>query len=322
MRKDFCICFDRKYIPYAAVTIKSVADHAKPDDDLHFHALCDGEALRHSAPLKSMARNLHFHNTDEYDLSDLPVTAEWSLATWSRCLIPDMLPEIDKILYLDCDVLVNSSLDELFGIDMEEYAIAGCVDPQSYSPDANRRLGLNEENAYVCAGVLLMNLGYWRAHGLKEKIIDLALKKKHMLKFLDQDAINLVCAESKLVLNPKYGVMPSNFINNGFLRQYADDIPLLLDAPEIIHYAGYQPWHFEKDKSPHSRLWWDTFRSLKNFPEVYKRYFMTIVKYLVKASLCRLSIIGKDSKYSTNQYYNHPKITRKRVLRQLNSLQS
>lgn len=322
MRKDLCICFDRKYIPYAAVTIKSVVDHAKPDDDLHFHVLCDGEALRLIAPLRQIACNLHVYNTDEYDLSELPVTAEWSMAAWARCLIPDMLPGIDKILYLDCDVIVNSTLDGLFEIDMTNYAIAGCVDPQSYGPGANKRLGLKGNNIYVCSGVLLMNLDYWRAHAIKEKIIDQAIRMNGIFEFPDQDAINLVCADSKLVLNPKYGVMPSNFICDGFLRQYANDIPMLLEAPEIIHYAGYQPWHFEKNKSPHSRLWWDTFKSLKKYPEVYKRYFMTIVKYLVKASLCRLSIIGKDSKYSTNQYYNHPKITPKRVLRQLNSLQA
>lgn len=319
MRKDFCLCFDEKYVPYAAVTIKSIIDNSNDTDEIFLHLITHNISEASLCDISSFGGHVKNYSIDEDAIKNFPVTNEWSVATWFRLFIPELIRDVDRILYLDCDVIVNSSLDNLFSLDLSNVSVAGCVDIQNYSDITNKRLGLPANNIYVCAGVLMMNLRYWREHYIKDKIVSLVTSKKIKLDFLDQDAINIVCYADKLVLDPSYGVLPGYFLNEDFISANQNDIFKILEKPKIIHYAGYQPWHFEKNKSPHANLWWSTFRSLHKYPVVYRNYAMTILKYLVKKTLCTLSIIGKDSKYSTSQYYNHPKIRRSDIEKRLNA---
>ena len=94
----------------------------------------------------------------------------------------------------------------------------------------------------------------------------------------------------------------------------------MVDNPKIIHYAGYAPWIFCKNKSLHSKLWWDTYRSLKAFPQVKVDYVKSIVKYFGRYILSELHLIGKNNKYHINQYYNHPKVTIKSIKKRINGL--
>lgn len=319
MRKDFCLCFDEKYVPYAAVTIRSILDNCNGNNYVFLHLITHNVSEQSIRDLISLGGNMKFYSIDENAIANFPVTNEWSIATWFRLFIPELIRDVDRILYLDCDVIVNSSLDKLFSLDLNNISVAGCVDTQNYSDITNRRLGLPANNIYICAGVLMMNLLYWREHDIKDKIVSLVTSKRIKLDFLDQDAINIVCNADKLVLDPSYGVLPGYFLNNDFISTHSRDIIRILDKPDVIHYAGYQPWHFEKNKSPHSNIWWSTFRSLHKYPVVYKNFMMTILKYIVKKTLCSLSIISKDSRYSTSQYYNHPKIKRSDIEKKINA---
>ena len=116
MRKDFALCFNDGYVPFASVTIKSILDNMQTDDDVHIHIISDYISVSHQAFIKEIAFNVdvkfYIINADDEVLTDLPVMA-WSIYAWYRILLPDLLDEsIHRVLYLDCDVLVNDNLDE------------------------------------------------------------------------------------------------------------------------------------------------------------------------------------------------------------------
>lgn len=175
----------------------------------------------------------------------MQVSSNWPAAIWDRILIPEILPKsVDRVLYLDCDVVVNDSLDDLFTMSLDSKSVAGCLDTQDYDMEVFHRLGYERRLRYICTGVLLMNLKYWRTNNLKSQILEYAVGRN--LKFPDQDAINHVCCNSKIVLSPMYGVLVTYFRNKKFMKEHYKLLPLLLASPQIIHYAGYQPWNYAK----------------------------------------------------------------------------
>ena len=112
---------------------------------------------------KSNSTKLHIHIVNDESLRGLKDT--WSIYTWYRVLLPQVLSEdVHRVLYLDADTIVAGNLNELFTLDMEGKAIAGSIDPESYNKETFERCGYDQSKKYICAGVMLMNLEYLREH--------------------------------------------------------------------------------------------------------------------------------------------------------------
>lgn len=316
MRKDFCLCFNNGYVPYACVTIKSIMDHVRKDDEIVIHVFSD--FLSESNCLFLSQYNVEFHIIESDKIFEGIDVSVWSVYTLYRLFLPNYLEkDIHKILYLDCDVIVNDNLDELFEIDMQGKAVAGSIDLQTYSKDAFQRLDYDYSKKYICAGVLLMNLDYWREFNLSEQIIGYMKMNPDKIVFLEQDALNYLCCDHKIILPAHYGVQVPFFLHKEFLREHSNEIQSLMDSPLIIHYAGYQPWVFCKNKSLHSKLWWDAYKSLKAFPKVRVDYYKSMLKYAVRYLLSVLHIFRHDNKYHIDKYYHHPRVRRKEVIKRL-----
>jgi len=316
MVKNFALCCDSNYVTFACVTMKSIYESMNPDDEIRIHVLCNNLTDKDQEILKSIGSGVFVYEVaEEMEKHGLAVTSEWSIAAWSRLCLPEIIDvEIKKVIYLDCDVIVNDSLDELFKLDMDSKSIAGCLDVQNYSDETYRRLGYDRKYKYICSGVLVINLDYWREHNIKQQILDFS--KGNNLKFPDQDAINYVCRESKIILPPDYGVLVPYFFHKDFIAEHKDEIKRIFRSPKIIHYAGYHPWNYAKNKSAHSDLWWKYYNALGMFPSVKKEYSKSKIKYFARWILSKTGIIGKDNKYSIYQYYYHSKISEKTLSKQ------
>ncbi len=182
----------------------------------------------------------------------------WSKYTWYRIFLPEVLPQdVNKVLYLDCDVCVCGSLDELFALDMKDRSIAAAIDPESYSDDVFSRLNIEQSKGYVCAGVLLMNLSFWRKHQTAMSVLRYGKENAARIHFPDQDAINVVCVNSKIILTPKYSpfLRIAKYYPEDEWREY-------FEHPVIIHYAGCAPWKGNPNNHPFHHIWWETFNRL------------------------------------------------------------
>lgn len=321
MRKDFCLCFNDAYVPYAAVTIRSIRDNVIPTDELHIHVLSDYLTESNRTRLENYGADVHI--VEDKEVLQGIDTREWPIYTLYRLFLPEIIDaEVHRVLYLDCDVIVNGNLDALFALDLSGKAVAGCIDPNAYSDEVFQRLEYDKEKSYICAGVLLMNLDFWRATGLSRRVIDYMRCNPEKIAYLEQDALNVLCQDCKIVLPSCYGVLVPFFFFEPFMKEHIDEIEELMDAPVIIHFAGYFPWIFCKDKALHSTLWWNICKRLEFYPQVRKRYVGSMLKWWVRYALSTLHLIVPESRYHVNQYYNHPRVKREAVEKQIRMLRN
>ena len=176
---------------------------------------------------------------------------------WYRILLPHYLPSIvEKVLFLDADTLVLGELRELFSIDMEKCAVAGCLDPLHFTADTYTRLGYDPELGYINAGALLINLDLWRKMCLTDEIIHYVRGHEVIIKYKDQDSINYVCRKNKKLLPLKYGMMDCFLSDNWpWPDIYSEELKECRLHPGIIHFAGNAPWAKEFCHRPFHDDW-------------------------------------------------------------------
>ena len=235
------------YAPYISVTIKSIVENNR-GNDIRIHVLTDRISNSNQRRLADAVEGcksakLEIHTVDDSFLNGLK-TGVWTIYTWYRVLLPSILPiEVKKVLYLDADTLVTTDLRELFSVDMTEKSIAATVDIQSFDKRAFERCGYEQHKQYICTGVLLMNLEYWRKNGLAETLVDWANSNSERIMFPDQDAINYVCRDTKIILPLRFGILNAFFENDVFYTErYSSQLRDCIEHPGIIHYAGCYPW--------------------------------------------------------------------------------
>ena len=149
-----------------------------------------------------------------------------SFATYYRLKLPSMLPNVSRIIYLDCDMAVLTSLEDLFYAYIGEKCIAGCEDIGA------QKIFTKYKN-YVNAGMLLFDLDKMRKENIEQKFLDYTAANIGNLKHSDQDIINYSCKEHIYILDEKWNVQSSNFTNRS---SYTNE-------PKIVHFiAKRKPW--------------------------------------------------------------------------------
>ena len=267
-----------------AVTLQSFVDHHTNESAFTFHLVSEALSADNLAYLKSVIAQrsswqLVYHPIEEKSLAHIP-TGPFTIHAWYRIFLDKLLPDhVDKVLYLDADTLIASSIDELFQIPLENVAIGAAKDQQNFITATKQRIGLPQQQTYVCSGVLLMNLSYWREHNIAQQILDWAIANAHRLGCPDQDAINVVLRERTVVLPAKWGIIARNFLYDAFYQ--TEEAAEAYHHPCIIHYAGCAPWYYELSKiAPRfQELWYETNKRMEQ-PVEMRSYFPSIIKRL------------------------------------------
>lgn len=277
-------CISDNYSSIVAVTLQSFVDHHTNESVFIFHIVSEALSADNLAYLKSVIAQrsswlLVYHPIEEKALAHIP-TGPFTIHAWYRIFLDKLLPDhVDKVLYLDADTLIASSIDELFQIPLENMAICAAKDQQNFITATKQRIGLPQQQTYVCSGVLLMNLSYWREHNIAQQILDWAIANAHRLGCPDQDAINVVLREKTVVLPAKWGIIARNFLYDAFYQ--TEEAAEAYHHPCIIHYAGCAPWYYELSKiAPRfQELWYETNKRMEQ-PVEMRSYFPSIIKRL------------------------------------------
>lgn len=185
-----------------------------------------------------------FHHVDGTKLQGVQYRKNRPLteAAYYRILYASIFDEsIHKIFYLDCDIVVNGCIDEIFNIDLNEYALAAVQDVDMYEDDHRMQMSLPYEKCMFCSGVMLVNLDYWREHDVERRLLYYAKKPRHVYLH-DQDALNAVFHDKWFRLAPKW-----NKFNMGYLEDWhfltKSDKNEYLNNPIIIHFLVLKPWY-------------------------------------------------------------------------------
>lgn len=255
---------DNNYVMPTGVLMHSIGMHNEPVR--YFVLINEDFTTKNKDILRSIASSYHseisYHVINNNVTKDLPfgrdnMPKHVTIATYYRLFITQVLPlEIHKILYLDGDMIVRKSLQPLFEIPIKEYALGAVHDMDE--PNNMKRLDKFIGKGYFNAGMLLINLDYWRMHNCYESFIQFIQYHGDKILMHDQDVLNCVFKENVKWLPLTYNFQ-SGFILSVSNRRHDSKLQSEIDAcktdPTIIHYTvHHKPWHISCFH-PYRQLW-------------------------------------------------------------------
>ena len=231
---NICVACDDNYSKYAGVVIASALANASPDEYICAYVLDGGISDEHKSQILSLTSicpsEIVFVPIDEKlfeDYKKVKTHDYISVATYYRLKLPSLLPNVKRVIYFDCDFVINSSLRELFNTDMGDCAIAGVRDIDK------RKIAVNP--TYVNAGMLVMDIENMRKQDLENKFLEWTKEHSLTIKLGDQEIINEVLKGKIKIVDDEWNVQSSNFTNRSSYTQ----------NPKAIHFvARKKPWHF------------------------------------------------------------------------------
>lgn len=258
---------DRNYFPYVAVAVRSIVETASPEKAYDVLVFTDADvrpSIRErlldetrGCPNVSL-RLVVLSATDLADVSGLFAGA-LSAMTYGRLLLPTLLANYRRAIYLDVDIVVREDLGSLFEIDLQGNSVGavgdGGIVRRPMTPRWRETI-LNvcpdfDFGPYVNAGVLLMDLDGLRRERSMPRCLDLAARNRFV--FCDQDALNICLRNRILQLPRRWNQCTSALPYSAF-----DGAPDVLGTRTgIVHYnTGEKPWKRYRSDSP-DWMWWD-----------------------------------------------------------------
>ena len=261
---------DIKYVMQCGVAISSVCENNK-GEEVFFHilVLAEKSELNHFSDLvdivKGYNQKYEIIAIGEAYFEKLPQISYISKATYLRLLLPQVIsPNIDQLLYLDSDIVVLGSLHYFVENPLrDDIACGAAIDVNGCSIKHHNRLGISSSVTYFNAGILQMNLKYWRKHNISDQTINKVSENQYW--FMDQDAINVVLSGKIHRIPFKYNLQTSHYLYLPIEQEldivYHQELLEAMDKPVIIHYASYRkPWF---DDCPKREYWEYYFKKTK-----------------------------------------------------------
>ncbi|WP_129713794.1 glycosyltransferase family 8 protein [Pedobacter sp. SYP-B3415] len=160
---------------------------------------------------------------------------------YARLFIAETLPDLDRVIYLDVDILVNGEISELWNVDLQGKIAGAVLDPfETFDHPlavANyRELDLPGKSPYFNSGVLVLDLLKWKKRNLGEEILNLIQKNSRYAGFPDQYGLNVALANEWTPIDPSW---------NGFAPFAYDELP------KLIHFILKKPiyWDYKGNMS-------------------------------------------------------------------------
>lgn len=315
---------DKKFIPYTCVTLYSIAYNSNADKKYEVIIFYDDEIdLNNQIKFDSIINQfsnfkLRFINIKKYfENYCLKSNLEHvSNATFYRYVIPDVLPEYDKVVYLDTDLVVNADVSELFEYDLGNNYFAACCDNilrqqislakaeikgymQFY--EYFKKLGFeNVMDDYFNAGVLVFNSKLMREDNLSQKMLENAQNNNY--KNSGQDPMN-ICSKDKVKFIPlNWNTMTwepvegsLKFLSQKYYNEYMDAIK----NPKIVHYAAYvKPWFY--NDSFLSEYFWKYARMTPFYENIIQLGYKFVLDSAKKDVYEKINSLNNDFKNNIN----------------------
>lgn len=280
---------NNNFVPMFAACLQSVIEHTSSDHNYDIVLLQSDVTEDNQATLLKMVSgypniSLRFFDAGRLLTNyQLKANAHISVETYYRFLIQDVLPDYEKILYLDCDLIANADVAELYETDMTGYMVAAVHDADFLGQINGANMGtklyvqekfhMKNPYDYFQAGVLLFNETEMRKAYTLDEWLTFASKP---YQYNDQDVLNLYCEG-----HVKFLDMAWNLITDCDHTRIKNVIVYAPDAiqreyraahanPKLIHYAGFmKPWH--RPTEDYAQYFWEALRKTPYYEELLYR---------------------------------------------------
>ena len=306
MKNIVLICDDAYALP-TMVCIQSIMMNIDPNDFYDIHICTFGLNETNVEKFEKMSLqniSVHVHIVERLEignkLSQINQQTHVTTTALIKLELPNIFANLDKILYLDSDIVLKGSIHELFEVDVNDAYLAASFEywkyhtNLQYCPRENRK-----DDFYFNSGVMLLNLRKMREDSIPDQLWEYKLNHTKT-KLMDQECLNMVCGQAVIPLSIKWNFNPVFLldehlkgINVVYHEQYAN-IDQLLEDVHIIHYVGKEdkPWVYEAARL---RQFWDNCYQavqgipelhLKNEPAAKRNLFVASIEKIKKYGLC------------------------------------
>lgn len=281
---NIVVASDENYVPHLETLLVSIGETNKAVDELKIHIFDGGISTKSKEMIQCLKLKYQnmcflFYEMTEEIISNLlggRIGKDRSLSTYARLFIPEIIMD-ERAIYFDVDAIVLKDLREFYQIDLKDFAIAGVRDTNPIV--RHRNVGLDDQDTYINAGVILWNLDICRKIGFIKQCKDFIKAHNGNVDAMDQGTINGVLGKQGLIkeIHPKYNTFTSLFQLNrdSVLRIYGlpdyysnEEIEEAVADPVFVHFTPNmttRPW-VKHCKHPMKEEYW-RFRSMTEFGE-------------------------------------------------------
>jgi lipopolysaccharide biosynthesis glycosyltransferase len=285
-RTHICLSIDTLFVIQAMVTAYSVIRNAKEKEKLFFHIIVENKnkpnykkliKFINSFGCEGRLYEVRFPNENIFK-----TTHHVTKAVYNRLFLSEVL-KIDKVLYLDSDLIVQKDISELYNVEIEDVQIAAVNEDLG---DLHlKRLGLTMETNYINSGVMLINLEKWRADNLTIKFLQFLRDFNDKILWWDQDVINAVVTKRQ-ILSLDWNVTETHW-NAHFEKEEGISHHKNI---AILHFTGSpKPWNGGKHQL--SYIYFEYVLEIIMISKIFKRMiqlkiFQSFMSLLWKKRFC------------------------------------
>ncbi|SHH68281.1 glycosyltransferase family 8 protein [Clostridium grantii] len=249
---------DNNYVQHVGVSLISLFENNKEFDEITVYIIENNISEISKVNIKLISekynRQIKFIDFNKFKGNlKLDIKNSISLSSYARLFLGRIIStNVERVIYMDCDSVINKSLMDLWTMNIYQYYIAGVLD--TVSNETKVKVGMDLKSPYVNAGMLLINLKKWREDNIEEKFIEFIDTYNGKVFHHDQGTINGVLNKKILILHPKYNAMTTFFTMNRTdiityygLSDYYDEVHLkeAIEEPIFVHYTPAfttRPW--------------------------------------------------------------------------------
>jgi lipopolysaccharide biosynthesis glycosyltransferase len=253
---------DDRYAMPLAVTLHSALTRIPREVSVRVNVFDGGISQRNRLRVERVVRDarpateLDWHVLDHKRLEGLRVVRWMTTAAYMRLLIPEILEKEETVIYLDSDLLVQHDLSALLR-EADRFPGSAILAVDDFRhPDLGEvlgdqnclDLGVDPRAAYFNSGVLVINVKEWRDLQVAEKAFAFVRQNAPIMRYHDQDALNVVLAGRWKRLDPRWNVMLLK-LHDYIARDRGDELERqnrqrdMANGAFIFHFIGpHKPW--------------------------------------------------------------------------------
>lgn len=265
-----------EYAPYLAVTLQSVLDNSSPKTNYDIVVLSGGISRQNQTLLQNIKKG--HSNVSLRFVEVMPFLEQYNLYSrdwyhpiiYARLMLPELMKEYQKVLYIDSDIISNVDIAELYGCDLHNYLIGAIRDVgqtavyksdesyiRSYIDDY---LGLQNPFDYINSGVVLFNIPLFRGEFSIEFLFDYATSRHW--EWQDQDIFMTLFSGRIYVMEQKWNYLCRWYHEDKYMveitapKEFYNEFMDAREAPNIAHFI-VNSFRQENPQADWNEIFWD-----------------------------------------------------------------
>lgn len=246
---DILCCTSNEYSPYAGVMLTSLFENNKT---MNFNVFVFTTGLDIANAEKMMALQNKYNHTIHImsftkEMIGIKAPGTWGIFPFLKLYASHVLTDIDRLLYLDTDMIITRSVSSIEQIDINNYYIALAPDCGPVI-EHRKRLGISQSHYYGNTGLIYYNLKKCREEQIWEKSVTFINENDDKVLYADQDVFNKICAGHILELGLEWNMQASYYLNRPIIQpEYKKLLMQKKKEAIVLHYTCVKPWYKDCD---------------------------------------------------------------------------